>query len=237
MTGYINTQYEIVDTTPTVVRLFGGDTEEQCQRHALDGSRRLQRSAPRRSVHGGLAEIAKNQYPDAATNMAPEHADGLRDDSVFHSHGRRQHHAEHAELPRRSGPTASWTLCTWGSNIPAQIVAKLTGVYGASISQGSRRRGRTSSRCIRRRFSWSVAALPGLSQRHRAATRSLPSRKDGLTRGRTGKLRDLPACHISCCPDQDKQCARCVGAIFSLPCRAGSDCSLVRSALTDVPVA
>ena len=43
--------------------------------------------------------------------------------------------------------------------------------------------------------------------RPRSSAAAGRQRPDGLTRGRTGKLRDLPASHISCCPDQDKQCA------------------------------
>ena len=129
--GDVNSEYEIVDTTPTVVSLFGGTP-----RPGSDG-------VPLTSLGGGsthpddvkkalLAAIAQNDYPDLVTNVTL----GLR--TIF------------ATIP--------YYVYTFGSdsaagvpsflvvpvkvlfdglyvitNVPAQVVAFLTGVSGARI--------------------------------------------------------------------------------------------------------
>jgi hypothetical protein len=129
--GDVNSEYEIVDTTPTVVSLFGGTP-----RPGSDG-------VPLTSLGGGsthpndvkealLAAIAQNDYPDLVTNLSL----GIR--TIF------------ATIP--------YYVYTFGNdsasglpsllvvpvkiffdglyvitNVPAQVVAFLTGVSGARI--------------------------------------------------------------------------------------------------------
>lgn len=129
--GYINTQYEIVDTTPTVVALFGGEP-----RSNADGTPLMDLDAYSVPPEGDLfealqAEIAKNQSPDPLTNMrltmrtifttVPYYL-RLFGDNITQS------------LPSAlAGPVQQTLDAVYvGINIPVQIVAKLTGVEGAS---------------------------------------------------------------------------------------------------------
>ena len=121
--GFINPQYEIVDTTPTVVTIFGGTPRAGSDGVSLTtlGASDLEPV----DLHQALEDaIAMNGYPDIVTNVALS----LR--TIF------------ATLPYYV-----WTLTNDGTlpipilgdvlyvatNIPAQIVAWLTGVTGASI--------------------------------------------------------------------------------------------------------
>lgn len=129
--GYINTQYEIVDTTPTVVRLFGGEP-----RSNANGTPLMDLDAYSVPPEGDLftalqAEIAKNQSPDPLTNMrlsmrtifaTVPYFLRLYGDNITQS------------LPSPLvGPVQQTLDAVYvGINIPVQIVAKLTGVEGAS---------------------------------------------------------------------------------------------------------
>src|SRR6185437_9100529 len=67
--GYINLQYEIVDTTPTVVTLFGGAppaNSDGVSLTTLGGS-----DVDPVDLHQALEDaIAMNGYPDIVTNVA-----------------------------------------------------------------------------------------------------------------------------------------------------------------------
>ena len=120
--GNINLQYEIVDTTPTVVSLFGGTP-----RAGSDGVSLT--SLAGSDVDPGdfdallaalKAQIASNRSPDAITDLALS----LR--TIFATIP----YLVHQELG--SVPILGDLLYV-ATNIPAQIVAYLTGVQGASI--------------------------------------------------------------------------------------------------------
>lgn len=129
--GYINTQYEIVDTTPTVVALFGGEP-----RSNANGTPLTDLDAYSVPPDGDLfvalqAEIAKNKSPDPLTNMrlsvrtifaSVPYFLRLYGDNITQS------------LPSPLvGPVQQTLDAVYvGINIPVQIVAKLTGVEGAS---------------------------------------------------------------------------------------------------------
>lgn len=129
--GDVNSEYEIVDTTPTVVSLFGGTP-----RPGSDG-------VPLTSLGGGsthpidvktalLAAIAQNDYPDLVTNVTlgirtifatiPYYVYTFGNDST-------------AGLP--SFLVVPVKVLFDGlyviTNVPAQVVAFLTGVSGARI--------------------------------------------------------------------------------------------------------
>lgn len=128
--GDVNSEYEIVDTTPTVVSLFGGTP-----RQGSDG-------VPLTSLGGSthpddvkealLAAIAQNDYPDLATNLAlgvrtifatvPYYVYTFGNDSAAGVPG-------FLVVPVKVIFDGLYVL----TNVPAQIVAFLTGVSGARI--------------------------------------------------------------------------------------------------------
>jgi hypothetical protein len=118
--GYINTDYEIVDVTPTVLSLFGAP-----QGTNLDGVP-LQSLGPgidpgdQEDLHNALkAQLASNHSPDFFTNAA------LSARTIF---------ATIPYLVYNAGlPAPISTVLYVATNVPAQIVAFLTGVHGASI--------------------------------------------------------------------------------------------------------
>jgi hypothetical protein len=120
--GFVNPEYEIVDTTPTVLSFFGAPppaNADGVSLTTLGGS-----DEDPADLHQALEEmIATNQPPDIVTNVALS----LR--TIF-----------------ATIPYYVWTLTIDGTlpspigdvlyvvtNVPAQIVARLTGVTGASI--------------------------------------------------------------------------------------------------------
>ncbi|WP_283817764.1 alkaline phosphatase family protein [Mycolicibacterium lacusdiani] len=129
--GYVNLEYEIVDTTPTVVSLFGGTP-----RAGSDGVT-LQSLAAGDELPDDLVKalqdaIADNDYPDLITNIAL----GAR--TVFATV---PYYV--LELKRDLGAglpnflllpfNAVFDGLYVATNVPAQIVAFLTGVTGARI--------------------------------------------------------------------------------------------------------
>ena len=120
--GFINQQYEIVDTTPTVVTLFGGTPAGNPDGVSLTT---LGPGTEEADLEQALLEaIATNQPPDIVTNIALS----LR--TIF------------ATIPYyvyefTSGGTMPIPVLGdalyVATNIPAQIVARLTGVTGARI--------------------------------------------------------------------------------------------------------
>ena len=129
--GYVNLEYEIVDTTPTVVSLFGGTP-----RAGSDGVT-LQSLAASDVLPDDLVQalqdaIADNDYPDLITNIAL----GAR--TVFATV---PYYV--LELKRDLGAglpnflllpfNAVFDGLYVATNVPAQIVAFLTGVTGAQI--------------------------------------------------------------------------------------------------------
>lgn len=129
--GYVNLEYEIVDTTPTVVSLFGGTP-----RAGSDGVT-LQSLAAGDELPDDLVQalrdaIADNDYPDLITNIAL----GAR--TVFATV---PYYV--LELKRDLGAglpnflllpfNAVFDGLYVATNVPAQIVAFLTGVTGARI--------------------------------------------------------------------------------------------------------
>lgn len=129
--GYINLEYGIVDTTPTVLSLFGGTP-----RGGSDGVPLMTLSAGDvlpDDLHQALEDaIAANDYPDLITNVAL----GLR--TIF------------ATIPYViyefgndfAGDVPEFLVVPVkilfdglyvATNVPAQIIALLTGVSGASI--------------------------------------------------------------------------------------------------------
>jgi hypothetical protein len=129
--GYINTRYQIVDTTPTVVKLFGATP-----RRDADGVPLMDLDAssvkPDDLNAALLAAIAQNHYPDALTNMA------LSVRTVFATipyliyttgHDIAQMMPSFLVVPVQFVMDVLYVV----TNIPAQIVAQLTGVGGASI--------------------------------------------------------------------------------------------------------
>ena len=129
--GYINLQYEIVDTTPTVVSLFGGTPRADSDGvplMTLGGS-----DVDPVDLHQALNDaIAMNGYPDIATNVAlslrtifatvPYYVYTLGNDIS-------------AGLPGIFLVPVQILFdgLYVATNVPAQIVALLTGVTGASI--------------------------------------------------------------------------------------------------------
>ena len=118
--GFINTDYEIVDVTPTVLNLFGAP-----QGTNLDGVP-LQSLGPgidpgdQEDLHNALlAQLAENHSPDFFTNVA------LSARTIF---AFIPYYVYNAGLP---APIS--TVLYVATNVPAQIVAFLTGVHGASI--------------------------------------------------------------------------------------------------------
>jgi hypothetical protein len=123
--GLVNTEYQIVDTTPTVVTLFGGTPLSNA-----DG-------VPLMSLSGGdfdpdnlklalEAEIAKNHSPDVITNVALS----VRTIFAFVPQFLFDFRSGISSVP--GGPIIFDALYVL-TNVPAQIVARLTGVTGASI--------------------------------------------------------------------------------------------------------
>jgi hypothetical protein len=117
--GLINTEYEIVDVTPTVAGLF--DAPQPSGRDGVTLMSLKQFDVDPVDLHQALKdEIAKNDYPDIVTNVA------LSARTIF------------ATIPYLvftevgSVPILGDVLYV-ATNIPAQIVAYLTGVRGASI--------------------------------------------------------------------------------------------------------
>jgi len=124
--GFVNPDYEIVDTTPTVLTLFGAPVPpgyfDGVSLTDLGGSD--EGPFGQAELHQALQDmIATNQPPDFFTNVAlslrtifatiPYYVWTLNNDGT---------------LP---GPIGS--LLYVATNVPAQIVAALTGVTGASI--------------------------------------------------------------------------------------------------------
>lgn len=130
--GYINTKYEIVDTTPTVVKLFGGTPRSNANGTPLMDLDPYS-APPQGDLFAALqAEIAKNKYPDPLTNMA------LSVRTVFATipyiiyttgHDIAQSMPSFLVVPVQLVMDVLYVV----TNIPAQIVAQLTGVHGASI--------------------------------------------------------------------------------------------------------
>jgi hypothetical protein len=129
--GYINTRYEIVDTTPTVVKLFGATPSSNS-----DGVPLMDlevSSAKPNDLEGAvLAAIAQNRSPDLVTDIAL----GVR--TVFATipyliyttgHDIAQMMPSFLVVPVQLVMDVLYVA----TNIPAQIVAQLTGVRGASI--------------------------------------------------------------------------------------------------------
>lgn len=129
--GYINTRYQIVDTTPTVVKLFGGTPEA-----GVDGvplmDLEVSSAKPNDLVGAVLADIAQNRSPDLLTELTL----GAR--TIFatipyliytEGHEIAQSMPSFLVVPVQLAMDALYVL----TNIPAQIVAQLTGVYGASV--------------------------------------------------------------------------------------------------------
>lgn len=129
--GYVNLKYEIVDTTPTVVSLFGGTPRagsDGVPLQSLAGSDVL----PDDLVQALRDAIADNDYPDLITNIAL----GAR--TVFATV---PYYV--LELKRDLGADVpNFLLLPFNlvfdglyvaTNVPAQIVAFLTGVTGARI--------------------------------------------------------------------------------------------------------
>ena len=129
--GLINLQYEIVDTTPTVMSLFGGTPRagsDGVPLTTLDGS-----DVDPVDLHQALNDaIAMNGYPDIVTNVAL----GLR--TIFATVPYYVYMLgndiggglpEIILLPVQLAFDALYVV----TNVPAQIVARLTGVTGASI--------------------------------------------------------------------------------------------------------
>jgi hypothetical protein len=123
--GWVNPDYEIVDTTPTVLTLFGAQTPAYFDGVSLTTLGGSDVNPGPGNLHQALEDmIATNQPPDFFTNVALS----LR--TIF-----------------ATIPYYVWTLNNDGTipipilgdvlyvatNIPAQIVAWLTGVTGASI--------------------------------------------------------------------------------------------------------
>ena len=124
--GYINPEYEIVDTTPTVVTLFGGTPPADSDGVSLTTLGGSDEDLGPGNLHQALEEvIAKNNVSRHRHQRGAEPAHDLRHDPVLrvHADDRRQ------RLPS-PGPRQVLYVAT---NIPAQIVARLTGVTGASI--------------------------------------------------------------------------------------------------------
>jgi hypothetical protein len=123
--GFINTDYEIVDTTPTVVALFGGTPKP-----GSDGVTLMSLSGsdqdPADLTVALREQLADNHEPDVITNVAlslrtvfatvPYYVYGLRDSLVG--------------VP---GGEILFSGLYIATNVPAQIVALLTGVTGAGI--------------------------------------------------------------------------------------------------------
>jgi Type I phosphodiesterase / nucleotide pyrophosphatase len=120
--GWVNPDYEIVDTTPTVLTIFGAPVPTNLDGVSLTT---LGPGTQPADLHQALKdEIAKNKSPGLITNVALS----LR--TIF-----------------ATIPYYVWTLNNDGAlpipllgnvlyvvtNIPAQLVARLTGVSGASI--------------------------------------------------------------------------------------------------------
>lgn len=120
--GYINLEYEIVDTTPTVVTLFGGTPTANADGVSLTT---LGPGVDPVDLHQALKDaIATNDYPDPLTDVA------LTLRTIFAT-------VPYLVFDFTSGGTTPipilGDLLYVATNIPAQIVAQLTGVYGASI--------------------------------------------------------------------------------------------------------
>ncbi len=119
--GRFNPNYEIVDVTPTVLSLFGAQPDRRSDGvplQSLNGSS----SDPlaQAALHEALeAQIASNDYPNIVVNAALS----LRTIVAFlpyYVHG--------ADLPAPLGD-----ILYVATNIPAQLVAFGTGVYGARL--------------------------------------------------------------------------------------------------------
>jgi Type I phosphodiesterase / nucleotide pyrophosphatase len=119
--GRFNPNYEIVDVTPTVLSLFGAQPDRRSDGvplQSLNGSS----SDPltQAALHEALeAQIASNDYPNIVVNAALS----LRTIVAFlpyFVHG--------AGLPAPLGD-----ILYVATNVPAQVVAFLTGIHGASI--------------------------------------------------------------------------------------------------------
>ncbi len=122
--GWVNPEYEIVDTTPTVLALFGAPPPADADGVSLMTLAGSDEGPGPGNLHQALQEmIATNQSPDIVTDLALS----LR--TIF-----------------ATIPYYVWTLTNDGTlpspigevlyvvtNIPAQIVARLTGVTGARI--------------------------------------------------------------------------------------------------------
>ncbi|BBY31485.1 hypothetical protein GCM10023114_34630 [Mycolicibacterium sediminis] len=124
--GYVNRQYEIVDTTPTVLTLFGG-----APRAASDGVP-LQTLGfgflPTNLVEALEEAIAENTSPDLVTSLVL----GIR--TIFTTIPYYVYGAD-AGLPDfLAGPGKVLLDGLYvATNVPAQIVAFLTGVTGARL--------------------------------------------------------------------------------------------------------
>lgn len=147
--GAINLRYQIIDVTPTVVDLFGGTPAADSQGVPLTslGDGDVFPVNDEAALRGALQDIIdKYGYPDAGTGLALSArtifatvpylvfgltngiADGLEalaDQGIFLISPL----ARLAVLPVRLAGDLAYVA----TNIPAQVVARLTGVTGASI--------------------------------------------------------------------------------------------------------
>ncbi|MGV0791154.1 alkaline phosphatase family protein [Mycolicibacterium sp. XJ1819] len=120
--GYLNLKYEIVDTTPTVVTLLGGQVPTGSDGVPLMSLSEFDELPV--DLHLALEEaIAMNQPPDLITNVALS----LR--TIFATIPYFMYDFTGDALPI---PFLGDFLYV-ATNVPAQIVARLTGVTGASI--------------------------------------------------------------------------------------------------------
>jgi len=129
--GDVNSEYEIVDTTPTVISLFGGTP-----RAGSDGVPLTSLGAadqdPADLKQALLDAIASNDHPDLVTNVAlglrtifatiPYYVFTLGDDGIDGL-------PSFLVLPARILFDGLYVL----TNVPAQVVAFLTGVSGARL--------------------------------------------------------------------------------------------------------
>ena len=100
--GYVNLQYQIVDTTPTVVSLFGGTPRAGSDGVPLTtlGGSDVHPADLKQALEDA---IAANDYPDFVTGVALGPAHDLRHDPVLRVHVRIRHSRGAAELPGRAG--------------------------------------------------------------------------------------------------------------------------------------
>ena len=128
--GYINTAYEIIDTTPTVMSIFGGTAADS---DGVSLTTLGDSDEDPVDLHQALEdEIAQNDYPDIITNVAlslrtifatlPYYVYMFGNDAIGAL-------PDYLVLPAELLYDGLYVV----TNVPAQIVALATGVTGASI--------------------------------------------------------------------------------------------------------